>query len=290
MKTIRVIAFLVVPVLWSFQAFCQTRFEFEVASIKPVSLVVNNAVTAGLSIDGSQVRYSDFSLKDYVGIAYRMKVNQVVGPDWLGSERFDIAAKLPDGGKTDQVPEMLQNLLTDRFQMQTHRDKKEFPIYALIVDKGGLKIPEQPPDPDLATIDARTVAASGSGNGVAINFGKGSTFTLGTTQLEIKKLPMSTLADMLTRFLDRPVVDMTELKGTFDLTLDLSPEDRNAMLIRSAVSAGVALPAQVMRVLDISSGDSLANAFQKAGLKLDARKAPLDVIVVDNIRKTPAEN
>jgi uncharacterized protein (TIGR03435 family) len=248
-------------------------------------------VAAGLRIDGSQVRYSNLSLKDYVGMAYRMRVNQVVGPDWIAAERFDIAAKLPDGGKTEQVPEMLQNLLTDRFEMQMHRDKKEFPVYALIVDKGGLKIPELPADPDFAGFaGGANVDAAGNGASVAINFGKGSTFTLGTTQLEIKKLPMNVVADMLTRFLDRPVVDMTELKGIFDITLDLSPEDRTAMMIRAAVGAGVALPAQAMRILDISSGESLSNAMQKAGLKLDARKAPLDILVVDNMRKTPTEN
>jgi uncharacterized protein (TIGR03435 family) len=291
MKTIRTSALLVVPVLWSFLAFSQTRPEFEVASIRPVSQIANNAVAAGLRVDGSQVRYSDLTLKDYIGLAYRIRGNQVAGPDWLSSVTFDIAAKLPDGGKTEQVPEMLQNLLTDRFQMQVHRDKKEFPVYALIVDKGGLKIPELPADPDFLGVGGgANVDAAGNGTGVAINFGKGSTFSLGTTQLEIKKLPMGVIADMLTRFLDRPVIDMTELKGAFDITLDLSPEDRTAMLIRSAIAAGVTLPAQAMRVLDISSGDSLFNALQKAGLKLDARKAPLDVVVVDNMRKTPTEN
>ena len=81
---------------------------------------------------------------------------------------------------------------------------------------------------------------------------------------------MNVVADMLTRFLGRPVVDMTELKGTFDITLVLSPEDRTAMVIRAAVGAGVALPAQAMCILDISSGDTLSNALQKAGLKLEA--------------------
>jgi uncharacterized protein (TIGR03435 family) len=62
------------------------------------------------------------------------------------------------------------------------------------------------------------------------------------------------------------------------------------MMIRAAISAGVALPPQAMRVLDFSSGDSLANALQKAGLKLESRRAPLDVLVIDSMRKTPTEN
>ncbi len=289
----RTITFVVAPLLMLSGplAFSQSRLEFEVASIRSFSPSTNDVVTAGLHIDGSQVSFNSFSLKDYVSFAYRMKINQVVGPDWIAGERFNIVAKMVEGASTDKVPEMMQNLLADRFEIKTHKDKKEFTVYALLVDKGGLKLTEGPPDPELfGEKGTANVAAGGSGQGVAINFGKGSYFTLGATQLEVKKLPMQMFADMLTRFLDRPVVDMTETKGTFDLTLDLSQEDRNAMLIRSAIAAGVSLPAPVLRAIDLSSGDSLTNALQKVGLRLDSRKAPLDVIVVDSMRKTPTEN
>jgi uncharacterized protein (TIGR03435 family) len=98
------------------------------------------------------------------------------------------------------------------------------------------------------------------------------------------------LAPMLSAFMDRPVVDMTDLKGNYDFVLELSPEDFRAMGIRSAIAAGVALPPQAIQMAEAASGDSLTNALQKVGLKLDSRKAPLEVLVIDHAEKTPSEN
>ena len=102
---------------------------------------------------------------------------------------------------------------------------------------------------------------------------------------------MASLAGTLERFLDRPVVDMTGLKGPYNFSFEVTPEDYRAMLIRSAVVAGVVLPPEVLRILDgASSPSSLFDAMEKLGLKLESRKAPLDVVVVDSARKTPTEN
>ena len=91
------------------------------------------------------------------------------------------------------------------------------------------------------------------------------------------------VADTLTRFFDRPVIDATGLKGTYDLTLDLAPEDYGALMVRSALNAGVVLPPQALRLLDAASGDPLSGPLRKLGLTFDARKAPLDIIVVEEI-------
>ena len=90
--------------------------------------------------------------------------------------------------------------------------------------------------------------------------------------------------------MDRPVVDMTDLKGSYDVALDVTEEDHRVMLIRAGVAAGVTLPPQALRLLDGASTPSLLDAIQKLGLKLEARKAPLDVIVIDDARKTPTDN
>src|SRR5579863_7894040 len=113
--------------------------EFEVASIKPSGPFLSGSgrVNLGLHIDGAQVTGSFFSLKDYIGIAYRVRDYQISGPDWMASERFTISAKLPAGAPREKVPEMMQALLADRFQLKTHRDSKEFPVYALTVGKSG---------------------------------------------------------------------------------------------------------------------------------------------------------
>src|SRR3954463_14897581 len=88
-------------ILVSTLAFGQTRLEFEVASIKPAPDQIR-LVNVGLHIDGAQVRGTSLPLRDYIVLAYRLKPNQVMGPDWISSQRFDIAAKLPDGASQDQ--------------------------------------------------------------------------------------------------------------------------------------------------------------------------------------------
>jgi uncharacterized protein (TIGR03435 family) len=90
--------------------------------------------------------------------------------------------------------------------------------------------------------------------------------------------------------MDRPVVDMTNLKGAYDFVLNVTPEDRIGMMIRSAINAGVTLPPQALKALDNATGDSLTAALEKIGLTLTPRKGPVEVIVVDSIQKTPSEN
>ncbi len=263
--------------------------EFEVASIRLSADQALQQINVGLRMDGSQARFTYLSLKDYIGMAYRLKAHQILGPDWLGSQRFDIAAKLPEGSSQDHIPEMLQTLLADRFQMKSHRDRRELPVYALEAAKSGFKIKESEPGPDSQD-KAPGVSAVGSPAGGGINLGNGSFFTFGDNRFEGKKLSMAMLADMLTRFLDRPVVDATGLKGNYDLILEIPPEDYRAMLVRSAVNSGIVLPPVALRLLETATDSSLSGALQKAGLALESRKAPLDVLVVDSMQKLPTEN
>jgi len=269
------------------------RPEFEVATIRPSAQTPQDGVTAGVRIDGAQVRCAFLTLKDYIGIAYRIKLYQVSGPDWLGSERFDISGTVPAGVPTSQFPEMMRSLLEERFNLKIHRDKKDFPVYVLEVAKGGLKMQESAPDPDLATADAKTpvnVTGSGGSQGIAINYGRGTSYTFANNRFEAKRFTMELFAANLERFVDRPIVDMTNLKGVYDIALDVTQEDYRAMLIRAGVNAGVSLPPEALRLLDGASVASLLDAMQKLGLKLDARKAPLDLLVVDDARKIPTEN
>jgi uncharacterized protein (TIGR03435 family) len=216
-----------------------------------------------------------------------------VGPDWMAGARFDTSAKIPAGTPRDQVREMMKSLLEDRFGMKLHRETKEFSVYGLVVAKGGLKMKEAPADPQTEGTDASKapvdVKATGGPNGTSIDLGKGSTYTFGNNKFVATKLTMAALAETLARFVDRPVVDMTELKGGYDFTLELTPEDYRAMLIRSALVAGVSLPPEALRALD-ASGDSLYGALQILGLKLEPRKAPLEVLVIDQVTKIPTEN
>lgn len=288
----RIVTRVILSFLVCVGAFAQTKHEFEVASIRQTPEQPPAQISVGLRVDGAQVRYTYLSLKDYVSLAYNVRPNQIVAPDWLASQRFDISAKIPEGSQVTQVGEMLQNLLVDRFKIRFHREPKEFNVYAIAVAKTGLKMKELPPDPenDRRPDGPVNISAGGSGAGAIINLGGGSFFGVGATAIEGKKVSMAVVADMLTRMLDRPVVDQTNLKGNYDLVVDLTPEDRNAMLIRSAVAAGVVLPPQALRLLDTGSTDSLAAGFQKVGLAFESRKLPLEVLVVDSMERTPTEN
>lgn len=267
---------------------------FEVVSIRPSSEQVTQ-VSAGLRIAGSQVRIGSMSLKDYIGMAYSVRPQQIAGPDWLGQQRFDLAATIPAGGSATQLPEMMRAMLADRFKMAMHRETKELPVYELGVARGGAKI--QPSTAAAAAPEtvgekppAVNVTASGSGNGVGVDLGGGSSFAFGNNRLEVRKMTMTQFAEVLTRFVDRPVINHTALTGSYDVVLDIAPEDYLGVMVRSAVNAGVTLPPQALRVLDNANADPLSGPLRNAGLTLDSRRAPLDVIVVDAIEKTPTEN
>jgi uncharacterized protein (TIGR03435 family) len=292
-KAIRTAALVFLPslLLPSIEAFGQ---EFEVASIKPSPPSAPGKANVGLHIDGAMVRYSSLSLTLYLGMAYNLKNYQITAPDWMASDRWDITAKLPDGSDPKQIPEMLQTLLRDRFQMKMHRETKEFPVYGLIIGKGELKLKESPADaaPEGGEPPKRTasVAVSGSNAGTTVTYGNGSYFTIGDNKFVGKKLPIAIIADALARFADRPVVDMTNLKGNYDFTMEFSPEDFRAMMIRAAVAQGAVLPPEALKLVDTSSGDTLFTAVEALGLKLDPRKAPLEMLVIDQALKTPTEN
>jgi uncharacterized protein (TIGR03435 family) len=267
--------------------------EFEVASIKPSAPDAPGKANAGLHIDGAMVRYSSLSLDLYLVMAYNLKNYQISAPDWMASGRWDITAKLPDGADPKQIPQMLQVLLRDRFQMKMHRETKEFPVYGLVLGKRELKLKESPPNPAAEGVEpprSANIAASGSSAGTVVTYGNGAYFTLGDNKFVGKKLPLSTIADALARFADRPVVDMTNLKGDYDFTMEFSPEDFRAMMIRAFIVAGVSLPPEALKLADASSGDTLFSAVEALGLKLEPRKAPLEMLVIDQALKTPTEN
>lgn len=266
------------------------RPEFEVASVKVSPAQMQNTAAVGIHIDGAQVRINYLTMKDYIRIAYRLRGLEISGPDWLTADHYDIAAKIPSGTKTDQIPEMLQTLLEERFRLKVHRESKEYPVYALVLAKGGLKLQPLPADPEADRPRGFDATASGGPQGVSVNYGHGASFTLADNKFTIRKLTLEEFASTLTRFADRTVIDQTNTPGRFDFTVEMTPEDYRAMLIRSAINAGVSLPPQALQLIENVSGESFFAALQTVGLKMESRKAPLDVLVVDSGTKTPSEN
>lgn len=277
----------------SVAACAQAPLQFEVATIKPVEAIIAGAgqrVNIGVHVDGSQFHASAMTIRDLLAAANKMRIYQIEGPDWITSDRFDMNAKIPEGAAlgNDGLMQMLNGLLVERFAIKSHRIQKQFPVYALVQTKDGIRAVEAPLDP----VDARgvTMGGSGSATGTVISLGRGSSLTVGANRIEGKKFSMTALADTLARFVEKPVVDQTGLTATYDLTLELAPEDFQALMIRSAVAAGVTLPPQALKLLDTASGDSLHEALAKVGLKLESKKVPLDVLIVDSINHTPTEN
>lgn len=220
--------------------------EFEAASAKP-----NHCGTApaGMRLSGSQLTIANAPLQRIVGAAFSIGEDridsQLTGPAWMPAECYDIAAKLPPGAAMAQLPAMLQALLKTRFGMTFHREIRDVPAYALIVSKGGLKA--EPAKPEDRT-----------------------GFRIRPGHIESESATMGGLTDKLSRLADRPVVDKTNLTGSYGFRLDWAPD--------SAVSDG-------------NSNASLYTAIQEQlGLRLEAQKEPMEVVVIDQIAKVPTEN
>lgn len=292
------------------------KLEFEVASIKPSEPQPMGMIRVMASTDAGMARFSGLSLQDLIRRAYRVKDFQIVGPDWLNSARFDIVAKLPAGAKEDQVPEMLQALLADRFNMTLHRDTKEHAIYALVVGKDGAKLKESdvqtrdaaPPQgtpgggaPPAAGAVDRNVSTSrqlGPGEkGMAPPSPNGPApkgammISMGPEGLHLKAnaIQMSGFADMLSRFTERPVIDMTNIQGKYDFDMAFAPETINGMP-RPPMPPGAGGDRPAGAESTAEPAPSIFEAVQKYGLKLEPRKAPMEVLTIDHIEKTPTEN
>ena len=102
-------------------------------------------------------------------------------------------------------------------------------------------------------------------------------------------MTMLALASTLERLVDRPVVDATGLTGPFDFVFNFPPEAYQPIIIRSAVNAGIPMAPQALRFME-SAGSPIVDAIEQLGLKLDPRRTPIDVIVVDDARRMPTEN
>jgi uncharacterized protein (TIGR03435 family) len=262
----------------------QTLLRFEVASIRPVE----NTGVIGLRLTGSQVRISGYSLHDYISIAYAVELPQVIVPEWARQQRYEIAANLPSGATREQVPQMLQALLAERFQLKVHRESREFPVYALTVGKGGLKIKGTPVDPN-AVPKATELTGGGTNAGVVINLGAG-TFSVADDKLVVTQLTMAEVAGALTRFSERKTIDATGLTDRFDFTLDLSHQDYQFVMMRAAINNGYPVSSQGLTMLDGAPANVLGQYLSRTGLELQERRMPLDVIVVDSSLKVPTDN
>jgi len=235
--------------------------HFEVASIKP-AVPLQQQINSGnvqrlltqQVITDARIDLNTVPLAYLIAMAYRIKPYQLIAPDWTNSERYDVQATLPPGATKEQVPEMMQALLAERFKVKLHREKKPQPVYALLVSKDGHKLKPAAKDPAPAPDDpnAQTlslagqdvkISSDGRGGQVISTNGSGAmrvTTKDGLIQMEMSKGTMTQVADMLGQFLDKPIIDQTELTGEYQIAIELSQEDVLAMAMAKMAAAASA--------------------------------------------------
>lgn len=217
----------------------------------------------------NRITYLGVTMRMLLKRAYNLGPSQILGPNWLDTQRYDVTALLPEGTDAEALRLMLQDLLAERFQMTLHREMKTLPVYLLTVAKNGPKFQAAKPAPEykdaaerLAAARATTMARATSSSG---NNSGGRSFQMGSATT-------SRLAEMLTNYLDLPVQDRTDLHGLYSFDLSWMPDD--ALLSNAALS-----------------GPSIFVAIQEQlGLRLEKGSAPVDVLVIDKAEKSPASN
>jgi uncharacterized protein (TIGR03435 family) len=248
---------------------------FEVASIKPSDPNPSNTVWIGMDANAGTVRYTNITLRDCIRAAYRVRDFQVQGPDWIRDARYEITAKL-GAGTPDQIPEMLQSLLEERFKLSLRRSTKDQPVYALVLGKDGprLKVAEAKVAGELMTALGPDGKPRPAMNYAVLPSG---------VRLRAPAATLATVVEFLSRLMERPVVDMTGLTGQYDLTLMFMPE------IMGGTSASAATNGEGKPAFP-EPGPSLFDAVQQYGLKLEARKTPMELLTVVHAERTPTEN
>jgi uncharacterized protein (TIGR03435 family) len=181
----------------------QTHPEFDVATIKPAAPSTDGRTHVRMSTDTDtgKLIYSNVNLKEVIGKAWKVQQYQINGPAWLGSDRFDIIARFAPHSTDDQVPLMLQSLLSDRFKLILHRETKELPVYALTVGAKG---------PKFKTAE--------SASGITSN-------TTRTQRHVLARMSMDGFAEFLSGEAGRLVLNKTGLTGSYEMPLDWAAEN-----------------------------------------------------------------
>jgi uncharacterized protein (TIGR03435 family) len=245
------------------EAWCQPQDQttplagpalaFQVATIKPAKPDESLAI----QIQGRRFATAGASLIDIMKYAYGVHISQVVGgPEWMGSAKFDLLADPGTEARpaSDEMKKMVQALIEDRFKLSYHHANRELPVYAIVVAKSGPKLTKTTKEPGIPVAGYRPSGELGVGNAAMTDF-----------------------AAFLQRYaMDRPVVDHTGITGRYDLMLRWTPDQ--AQLNGRPASD------------DPNAPPGLFTAIQEQlGLKLEAMKAPVEVMVIDHV-EPPSEN
>jgi uncharacterized protein (TIGR03435 family) len=233
--------------------------EFDAASLKPVSSAGGGRAgtypgilkfTPGMVSSGPfPVTAGRIILEAYHLHDYQL----AAGPDWVGTERFALEGKAETAANEDQLRLMLQTLLSTRFRLVVHRETREMPVWALTVDKGGPRLHElKPGEPTPSTPEElRKLGLLRNTNGARAGtmIDRGNMQTLADELYVNSRNPANGMESW-------PVLDKTGLKGEYLLFLQWDADEDFKDVVREVM-----------------------------GLKLEARKAPVEVLVIDHIER-----
>lgn len=239
-----------------------TLLTFDVAAIRRSDPNVRDGrikATPG----GNGYSAQNIPVKLMISLMYKVPMRQIKGaPDWLATDGYDVQARVDHPYSVDDLHVMFQNLLADRFNLKFHKEIKQGPVYALMVDKSGpkMKVDESKQDFSIPMNDNQ--------DGVTVG----------------KRVNMEYFCWWLGRVLhrdDRPVIDRTGLTQNYDFTLSFAPV-LPPNLSRDALASGLPAPGPLDRP---SIFDALK---QQLGLKLEAQKGPVVYYVIDHVERPSA--
>ena len=240
---------------------------FDVVTVKPSP---PGRQGKGIGFDGRHFRLINANLNDMIALGYGLHAKQIVGaPDWAGKDLFDVdgVPDVPGRPNPKQIQSLLQKLLADRFQLKFHNEQRELAVYAITVAAGGPKL-------------TRSTAAPDDPSGFGIQGPNSQGVTVVVRNLTIAGFATWMQASVT----DRPMVDQTGLKDHYDFQLKWTPDDSQFAQFRGA---GMTMPTPSDAA---DAPPSLYTAVQEQlGLKIEATKAPDDVMVIDHVEK-PAAN
>jgi uncharacterized protein (TIGR03435 family) len=220
--------------------------------VASIKLADPHAGDASIKRSGTRLTITGYTPRMLIKWAYDVRDDRLLGQSkWLDSAQYDILAEAPEQPRFGELQRMMLSLLKERFGIVIHHEERNLPFFALVIDKGGPKVRVAEADPGPAR---NTFSMSESGH------------------LRGTKVTAAMLANVLSNQTGRSVQDFTELKGIFDFILAWSPDD----------SAST------------DNADALPSIFtavrEQLGLKLEPRRGPVDVIVVDQLASSPQAN
>jgi uncharacterized protein (TIGR03435 family) len=263
---------------------------FEVASVKvSPSQTGRGSMRGGPgTADPSRISFTNVTLFNVMLRAYDLQSFQLSAPDWLSSQRYDITAPVPPGTSKEQCNRMLQTLLRERFHIVLHHETKELQGYELVAGRGGSKLKPSsespaaasPPQSSPPKIDSNGYPQLSGPGLVMMEAAKAGAVIVFLTA---RAQSLSALTELMSREFQMPINDKTGLEGRFDFKLEFAPRPPGALPPPPSPD-GPPGP-------ENDAAPNLTTAVQQQlGLRLDSRKVPTDVVVIDRADKVPTEN